>query len=177
MARKYCHKQESGLTFFLDFLMSLCNCHISGLGHFSEMCHSVSSGKGGWMGGGEPPHSLINFTGSIQTSGGSRISVGGVDLRRGHFSVKMYAKTKELGPIGGVRRARPLDPPMQTAISFQPHTLMIHKHDTATVSLFFTTQMHKPNNETCKKVIWNCLPKEFKGEVLNSSKSLVCLVC
>ena len=78
MARKYCHKQESGLTFFLDFLMSLCNCHISDLGHFSAMCHSVSSGEGGWVWGGEPPHSLINFTGSIQTSGGSRISVGGV---------------------------------------------------------------------------------------------------
>ena len=27
---------------------------------------------------------------------------GGVTgLRRGHFSVKMYAKTKELGPVGG----------------------------------------------------------------------------
>ena len=26
--------------------------------------------------------------------------VGGMDLRCGHFSVKMYAKTKELGPIG-----------------------------------------------------------------------------
>ena len=25
----------------------------------------------------------------------------------GHFLVKMYAKTKELGPMGGVRRARP----------------------------------------------------------------------
>ena len=25
----------------------------------------------------------------------------GVDLRCGHFSVKMYAKTKELDPIGG----------------------------------------------------------------------------
>ena len=40
---------------------------------------------------------------------------GGMDLRRGHFSVKMYAKTKELGPIGGgVRLARPPppDPPM-----------------------------------------------------------------
>ena len=42
-------------------------------------------------------------------SGGSRISRrggrapvrGAVYLRRGHFSVKMYAKTKELGPIGG----------------------------------------------------------------------------
>ena len=49
-------------------------------------------------------------------SGGSRISRrggrapvrGGVDLRRGHFSVKIYAKMKELGPIGeGVRPARP----------------------------------------------------------------------
>ena len=26
---------------------------------------------------------------------------GGVDLQHGHFLVKMYAKTKELGPIGG----------------------------------------------------------------------------
>ena len=41
-------------------------------------------------------------------SGGSRISHGGVwthwggvDLRHRHFSVKMDAKMKELGPIGG----------------------------------------------------------------------------
>ena len=26
---------------------------------------------------------------------------GGVDLRHGHFLVKMYVKTKELGPMGG----------------------------------------------------------------------------
>ena len=41
--------------------------------------------------------------------GGGRAPVrGGVDLRRGHSLVKMYAKTKELGPMGGgVRRARP----------------------------------------------------------------------
>ena len=33
---------------------------------------------------------------------------GGVDLRHGHFSVKMYAKMKELGPIGGgVQPAHP----------------------------------------------------------------------
>ena len=33
---------------------------------------------------------------------------GGVDLRCGHFSVKMYGKMKELGPMGGgVRPARP----------------------------------------------------------------------
>ena len=29
---------------------------------------------------------------------------GGFGLQRGHFSVKMYVKTKELGPVG----ARPL---------------------------------------------------------------------
>ena len=37
---------------------------------------------------------------------------GGMDLRHGHFLLKMYAKMKELRPIGGVGRARPLDPPM-----------------------------------------------------------------
>ena len=35
-------------------------------------------------------------------SGGSRISRRGVmDLRHGHFPVKMYAKMTELGPMGG----------------------------------------------------------------------------
>ena len=33
--------------------------------------------------------------------------LGGVDPRCGHFSVKMCVKTKELGPIGGVRRHAP----------------------------------------------------------------------
>ena len=48
-------------------------------------------------------------------SGGSRISRrgGGVDLQYGHFSVKMYAKTKELGPIGG--RAPGTPPPPRSA--------------------------------------------------------------
>ena len=41
---------------------------------------------------------------------------GGVDLRCGCFSVKMYVKTKELGPVGGVRWAGPLDLPMQNLI-------------------------------------------------------------
>ena len=54
-------------------------------------------------------------------SGESRISrsggvhpLGGVDLRCGHFSVKMYAKTKELVPMGGGACAghAPLDLPM-----------------------------------------------------------------
>ena len=37
-------------------------------------------------------------------------SVGGEEgfgLQCGHFSVKMYAKTKESGPVGGVRRHAP----------------------------------------------------------------------
>ena len=54
-------------------------------------------------------------------SGGSRISRRGgrapvrgvIDLWRGHFSVKMYAKMKELGPMGGRMPGTPLlDPPM-----------------------------------------------------------------
>ena len=45
---------------------------------------------------------------------------GGVDLRRGHFSVKMYVKTKELGPIGGhVPGMPPLDPP-KVVVSASP---------------------------------------------------------
>ena len=53
-------------------------------------------------------------------SGGSRISRwgapscwGGTNLRRGYFSAKMYAKMKELDPVGGgSRQWRPLDLPM-----------------------------------------------------------------
>ena len=34
--------------------------------------------------------------------GGGRGPIrGGVDLQRRHFSAKMFAKTKELGPVGG----------------------------------------------------------------------------
>ena len=54
-------------------------------------------------------------------SGGSRISHrgwrapigGGVELQRRHFSVKMYAKMKELGPIG--ESVRPACPPPRSA--------------------------------------------------------------
>ena len=43
--------------------------------------------------------------------------LGGANLRCGHFSAKMYVKTKELGPIVGgggqhVLAAPPLDPPL-----------------------------------------------------------------
>ena len=45
--------------------------------------------------------------------GGCGPILGGFGLQRGHFSVKMYAKMKELGPVeGGHAPARPLDPPM-----------------------------------------------------------------
>ena len=35
-----------------------------------------------------------------------------LEVRCNHFSVKMYMKTKELGPIGGMRRKILLYPPM-----------------------------------------------------------------
>ena len=61
----------------------------------------------------------VHYT--VQNRAGSRISRGGAwthfwggfGLRRGHFSVKMYGKMKELGPVGGVCRHASLDPPMQ----------------------------------------------------------------
>ena len=50
--------------------------------------------------------------------GGRGPVLGGVDLRRRSFSVKMYVKTKELGLVGGVcRKILHVDPP--TASSFQ----------------------------------------------------------
>ena len=59
-------------------------------------------------------------------SGRSRISCGGpapirggVDLRRRCFSVKMYAKMKELGPIGG--GVRPARPPSRSVNGFHLH--------------------------------------------------------
>ena len=38
---------------------------------------------------------------------------GGHYLRHGHFLVKIYVKTKKLGPVGGHVLARPLDPPLE----------------------------------------------------------------
>ena len=38
---------------------------------------------------------------------------GGFGLQRGHFSVKMYAKMKELGPVGGAYAGTP--PPPRSA--------------------------------------------------------------
>ena len=46
--------------------------------------------------------------------GGSGPRRGGEDSRGGYVSKLLYVKMKESGPVGGggVRRARPLDPPM-----------------------------------------------------------------
>ena len=46
--------------------------------------------------------------------GGACTRWGGMDLRHGHFLVKMYAKMKELGPIRGACAGHaPLDLPME----------------------------------------------------------------
>ena len=46
--------------------------------------------------------------------GGDVEPLGDTNLQRGHFSAKMYAKTKELDPVWGRGHvpAAPLDPPM-----------------------------------------------------------------
>ena len=44
--------------------------------------------------------------------GGGPEPLRGADLRCEHFLAKTYVKTKELDPVGGARRRRPLDPPM-----------------------------------------------------------------
>ena len=38
--------------------------------------------------------------------------LGDTNLQNRHFSVKMYAKMKELDPVGGRAGGAPLDPPM-----------------------------------------------------------------
>ena len=65
------------------------------------------------------PNTIFGVPRISLISGGSRISrrggvdpLGGVDLRCGCFLPKMYAKTKELGPVGGMHWACPLDLPM-----------------------------------------------------------------
>ena len=47
-------------------------------------------------------NNVISFVTNDKTSGGSRISRwGGANLQHGHFLAKMYARTKELDPVGG----------------------------------------------------------------------------
>ena len=53
--------------------------------------------------------------------GGVVDPLGGMDLSRGCFSVKMHAKTKELGPEGGgMCQARPIDLAMNLVESRHP---------------------------------------------------------
>ena len=50
--------------------------------------------------------------------------LGGVNLQHERFMVKMYVKTKELGPVGGgVSWAHPLDPPMFTLYIWLARTI------------------------------------------------------
>ena len=52
---------------------------------------------------------------------------GGMDLRRGHFLVKMYAKMKELGPMEGrvPGMPPPPDPPMSSVNNIDRKIMMI----------------------------------------------------
>ena len=50
---------------------------------------------------------MTSFSGGSRISRRARWPLGGVDLRHGHFSVKMDAKTKELGPVGGCTPGSP----------------------------------------------------------------------
>ena len=50
--------------------------------------------------------SRISRTGAVDLVG------GGMDSRGGYVSKILCVKTKESGPLGVVRRARPLDPPV-----------------------------------------------------------------
>ena len=55
--------------------------------------------------------------------GGGAEPLGGANLRRGHFSVKMYAKTKELDPVGGgACWRRPLDPPVISIVKVKAYS-------------------------------------------------------
>ena len=48
---------------------------------------------------------------------------GGVDSRGSYVSKILYVKMKESGPLGGVRHARPLDPPMLLIPNAFPGTI------------------------------------------------------
>ena len=53
--------------------------------------------------------------------GGDADPLGGANLRRVHFLVKMYAKMKEIDPVGGGGAGgAPLDPPMLCMYAWLP---------------------------------------------------------
>ena len=49
----------------------------------------------------------LEYTGAFPAVADPGFPVGGVDLRSGHFLPRMYAKMKELDPVGGVCPACP----------------------------------------------------------------------
>ena len=61
----------------------------------------------------DPHHNNTQYSGGSRISrwgggGGAEPFGGGANLQRGYFSAKMYAKMKELDPVGGgTRRRRP----------------------------------------------------------------------
>ena len=83
------------------------------------------------MAGPDPGFSVVGGSWTHFGAGG-----GGVGLQREHFSVKMYAKTKELGPVGGRAPARsPLDPPMRGIT----HSIIQHNLLCNFINLMFIT--------------------------------------
>ena len=111
-------------------------------------------------------------------SGRSRISRwgGGADLRCRCFLVKKYAKTRELGPVGGVHRARPLDPPMMQLFDLQKKTMLVIEMHLRMLpdSLSFLTPSRGLCSITLCLIIYNCRCK--CQEKLKNSRCFYCQV-
>ena len=69
------------------------------------------------------PHSGLDP--GFFVGGGRGPILGGFGLQRGHFSVKMYAKTKELGPVGGACAGHA---PPRSAYAIDEIYISISKH-------------------------------------------------
>ena len=91
MKQKQKHRQEN-----------MCTIHSAG---FELITHLF------WLNFSHP-HTLVGPDPGFFVEVGVDPFWGGFGLQHGHFSVKMCAKMKELGPVGGRVPARPLDPPM-----------------------------------------------------------------
>ena len=97
-------------------------------------------------------------------------------LRCGCFSVKMYAKIKELGPMGGVRPARPLDPPMAeellqrgAAPNLREHCSTLAFNNGNNADETYLTLMHDASREGFKEML-KCLLKYGTDVNLSDSK-------